>query len=56
MSYGLTKTPLASLSRGVCGIRDRCLILNLPGSVKAVCEGMESISKVLPHALQILRS
>jgi molybdopterin adenylyltransferase len=48
-------TPHAMLSRAIAGIRNRTLIVNLPGSPKAVCESMEVILAVLPHAIQILR-
>ena len=47
-------TPRAMLSRAVAGIRGRSLIVNLPGSPKAVRECMEVILPVLPHALGIL--
>ncbi len=53
-SEGLKKTPLAVLSRGVAGLRKGTLIINLPGSPKAVREGMETLAPVLPHALQML--
>lgn len=53
---GLKKTPHAMLSRGVAGIRRRTLIINLPGSPKAVIEGMEVLAAVLPHAIETLRS
>lgn len=52
-SEGYKKTPLAVLSRGVSGIRGRCLIINLPGNPKAVREGMETLAPILPHALQM---
>lgn len=42
-------------SRAVCGIRDRTLIINLPGSKKAVVECFEAIQSVLPHAIQLIR-
>jgi molybdenum cofactor synthesis domain-containing protein len=53
---GLKKTPHAMLSRGVSVIRKQTLIVNLPGSPKAVKEGIEVLSKVLVHAVQTLRS
>lgn len=48
---GLKNTPMAVLSRGVAGIRNKTLIINLPGSPKAVNEGMEILLPILPHAL-----
>lgn len=47
-------TPRAYLSRGVSGIRKRTLIINLPGSPKAVRECLEVILPILPHGLEIL--
>jgi molybdenum cofactor synthesis domain-containing protein len=47
-------TPLAMLSRGICGIRGRTLIINLPGSPKAVKECFEVIKPVLQHALNLI--
>ena len=52
---GYQKTPLAVLSRGVAGIRRKTLIINLPGNPKAVREGMETLTPLLPHAVQMLR-
>jgi len=52
---GVKRTPLAVLSRGVAGIRGRTLIINLAGSPKAVQEGMDILTPVLPHALQMLK-
>jgi len=49
-----TKTPLAMLSRGICGIRGDTLIINLPGSPKGVEECFEVIRPVLQHAVQLL--
>jgi molybdopterin adenylyltransferase len=46
--------PLAMLSRGVCGIRNNTLIINLPGSPRAVGECFEIIKTVLPHAVNLL--
>jgi molybdopterin adenylyltransferase len=51
---GLKKTPLAALSRGVCGVRGHSLILNVPGSPKGAVESLEAVIEVLPHALQLL--
>ena len=51
----LAITPKAMLSRAVAGIRNRTLIVNLPGSVKAVQESLEVILPVLDHAVELLR-
>jgi molybdopterin adenylyltransferase len=50
----LKTTPTAMLSRGVCGIRGTCLIINFPGSPKAVRECFDVIKSVLPHAINLL--
>ncbi len=51
----LKKTPYAMLSRAVVGTRGRCLIINLPGSPKAVRECLETILPALPHAMETLK-
>jgi molybdopterin adenylyltransferase len=52
---GMKKTPMAALSRGVCGTRGRAIILNLPGSPSAAVESLSAVIAVLPHALELLR-
>ncbi|HEX8367065.1 MAG TPA: MogA/MoaB family molybdenum cofactor biosynthesis protein [Pyrinomonadaceae bacterium] len=50
----LQKTPTAMLSRGVCGTRGECLIINLPGSPNGARECFEIIKPVLQHAVNLL--
>ena len=52
---GLRETPMAMLSRGVAGVRGRTLIVNLPGSERAVRQNLAQLLPVLPHALETLR-
>lgn len=54
-AYSLTKTPHAMLSRGASVIRNSTLIINLPGSPKAVRESLDVIIEALPHGLGLLR-
>jgi molybdopterin biosynthesis enzyme MoaB len=51
---GLKKTPRAMLSRGVAVIRGKTLILNLPGSPKAVSESLGVALPILDHGLEVL--
>ena len=51
---GLKKTRNAVLSRGIAALRGRTLVINLPGSPKAVREGLEVILDILPHALEMM--
>jgi molybdopterin adenylyltransferase len=50
----LKQTPMAMISRGVCGIRAGTLIINLPGSPKAVRESFAVIAPVLKHAIALI--
>lgn len=52
---GLKKTPHAVLSRAVAGVRRRTLIINLPGSPKAVEECLGVVLPALPHAIEVIR-
>ncbi len=50
----LKQTPMAMISRGVCGITNGTLIINLPGSPKAVRESFAVIAPVLKHAIALV--
>jgi molybdopterin adenylyltransferase len=53
-AVSLQHTPFGMLSRGIAGTRGRTLIINLPGSPKAVNECLEYILPVLSHAVNLL--
>jgi len=53
-SEGFKKTPFAALSRAVCGVRDKTLILNLPGSPSGAVESLRAVVELVPHALNLL--
>lgn len=53
-SEGYKKTPFAALSRGVCGVRGKTMILNLPGSPSGAVESLEAVLELIPHALNLL--
>jgi molybdopterin adenylyltransferase len=54
-SRSLEKTPMAVLSRAVAGLRGECLIINLPGSPKAVRECLDVVLPAVPHAVEIIK-
>ena len=51
---GRAKTPMADLSRGVVGVLERTLIVNVPGSPRAALECLEALEPTLHHALETL--
>ena len=51
---GVKETPLAALSRGLCGTAGRALILNLPGSPRGAVTSLGAVIGILPHALDLL--
>ena len=54
-AISLNKTPMAMLSRATAGVRGRSLIINLPGSPKAVRECLEVVLPAIPHAVDIIK-
>ena len=54
-AMSVQKTPFGMLSRQVVGVRGGTLIINLPGSPKAVAECLEVIQPVIPHAIDLIR-
>jgi molybdopterin adenylyltransferase len=51
---GLEHTPTAVLSRGTAAVRNKTLIVNLPGSPKGAVESLEAVARLLPHAVKVL--
>jgi molybdopterin adenylyltransferase len=51
---GVKKTPFAALSRGLCGIRGKTLILNLPGSPAGATESLAAVIGLLGHIIDLL--
>jgi cyclic pyranopterin monophosphate synthase len=53
-AFGQRRTPLSMLSRGVAGVRGRSLIINVPGSLKAVSESLDFLFPGLEHAFRMM--
>jgi molybdopterin adenylyltransferase len=51
---GAKRTPLSALSRALCGVRGKAVILNLPGSPAGAVQSLESVIDLIPHVLQLL--
>lgn len=52
---GREKNPRAVLSRAVAGVRNRSIIVNLPGSPRGAVESLEAVADLLPHTVEVLR-
>lgn len=52
---GMRAKPAAMLSRGIAGVKGKCLIINLPGNPKAVEESFQVLRPVLKHAVELIR-
>jgi len=55
-SHGFRRTPYAMLSRGIAGVRNKTIIINLPGSSRGAAESMDALFPWVLHSFRILRS
>ncbi len=53
-AVGIHSTPMAALSRSGAGVRERTLIINVPGSARGAMESLEAVLPMLEHAVQLL--
>ena len=53
---GRATTPFSVLSRGLCGVRGTTLIVNLPGSTGGVRDGVDTLTPLIEHTVQLLRN
>jgi len=53
-AVGMKKTRFAALSRGLTGVRNRTLVVNLPGSPKGAVESLDAILDLVPHIVRLL--
>jgi molybdenum cofactor synthesis domain-containing protein len=53
--HGMASTKYSMISRGVAGVRNRTLIVNLPGSPKAVEDGLKVVEQIAEHAIKLIR-
>ena len=53
--HGMQSTKYSMISRGLAGVRNRTLIVNLPGSPKAVEDGLKVLDRIVDHAVKLIR-
>jgi molybdenum cofactor synthesis domain-containing protein len=53
--HGTASTPYAVLSRGLAGVRNKTLIVNLPGSPKGVEDGLKVLGEIVEHVVKLIR-